>query len=123
RGMSLVSRICRSPIPFDPEAAADLASGFSDLPGELRGLMAATAGCSPYLKGLMLREGGWLREIAGQAPEAVLETVLAAPAEAAADQLGPALRQAKRRVALLAALCDLGGVWPLEAVTGALARL
>jgi len=123
RGMSLVSRISRSPIPFDPEAAADLAAGFSDLPGELRGLMAATAGCSPYLKGLMLREGGWLREIAGQAPETVLETVLEAPAEAAADQLGPALRQAKRRVALLAALCDLGGVWPLEAVTGALTRL
>ncbi len=121
--MSLVSRISRSPLPFDPEAAADLAAAFSDLPPPLRDLMAATAGCSPYLKGLMQREGEWLRGIAGDAPEAVLEALLDAPGEAAVDRLGPALRQAKRRVALLAALCDLGGVWPLEAVTGALTRL
>ncbi|NGM46680.1 glutamine-synthetase adenylyltransferase [Rhodobacter sp. SGA-6-6] len=121
--MSLTSRISRSPIPFDPEAAADLAAGFPDLPGELRELMAATAGCSPYLKGLMLREAEWLREIAGQAPEAALDAALAAPGEAATDRLGPALRQAKRRVALLAGLCDLGGVWPLEMVTGALTQL
>lgn len=121
--MSLASRISRSPIPFDPEAAADLAAGFSDLPPDLRELMAATAGCSPYLKGLMLREAEWLREAAGQAPEAALEAVLAAPGEVGADLLGPALRQAKRRAALLAGLCDLGGVWPLEAVTGALTRL
>ena len=121
--MSLVSRISRSPIPFDPEAAADLAAGFADLPAPLRELMAATAGCSPYLKGLMLREGDWLRDIAGQKPEATLEALLNAPGEAATDRLGPALRQAKRRGALLSALCDLGGIWPLEAVTGALTRL
>jgi glutamate-ammonia-ligase adenylyltransferase len=123
RGMSLISRITRTPLAFDPDAGADLAAGFADLPPELRGLMAATAGCSPYLKGLMLREADWLREVAGQAPEAALEAVLAAAAEVSVDQLSPALRQAKRRVALLAGLCDLGGVWPLEAVTGALTRL
>lgn len=121
--MSLVSRISRSPIPFDPEAAADLAAGFADLPAPLRDLMAATAGCSPYLKGLMLREGDWLRDIAARPPEATLEALLNAPGDAATDRLGPALRQAKRRGALLSALCDLGGVWPLEAVTGALTRL
>ena len=121
--MSLLSRISRSPIPFDPDAAADLAAGFADLPAPLRDLMAATAGCSPYLKGLMLREGDWLRDIAGQKPEAALEALLDAPAEVPVDQLGPALRQAKRRGALLSALCDLGGIWPLETVTGALTRL
>ena len=121
--MSLTSRISRSPIPFDPEAAADLAAGFADLPDPLRDLMAATAGCSPYLRGLMLREADWLREAAGQVPEAVLDAALEAPGEAAIDRLGPALRQAKRRVALLAGLCDLGGVWPLETVTAALTRL
>jgi glutamate-ammonia-ligase adenylyltransferase len=121
-GMTMISRITRTPLAFDPDAAADLAAGFTDLPPELRGLMAATAGCSPYLKGLMEREAEWLREVAGQAPEAALEAVLAA-ADVPVDQLGAALRQAKRRVALLAGLCDLGGVWPLEAVTGALTRL
>ena len=38
----------------------------------------------------------------------------------APDQLKPGLRQAKRRVALLTALCDLSGGWELEQVTGAL---
>ena len=123
RGMSLVSRISRSPIPFDREAAADLAGVFPDLPPELRGLMAATAGCSPYLRDLMLREADWLRGIAGEAPETALDSVLAQAEAAGLDQLGPELRQAKRRVALLAGLCDLGGIWPLEAVTGALTVL
>lgn len=123
RRMSLLSRISRSPIPFDREAAADLVGGFPDLPPELRDLMAGTAGCSPYLRDLMLREAGWLRGIAGDAPEAALAGVLAQAGAAGLDQLGAALRQAKRRVALLAGLCDLGGVWPLEAVTGALTRL
>lgn len=40
-----------------------------------------------------------------------------------AEDLGPALRRAKRRVALLAELADLGEVWRLEQVTGALTEL
>ena len=123
RCMSLASRITRHPVPFDREAAADLARTFADLAPPLRELVAATAGCSPYLRGLMEREAEWLRDVAEIAPEVALEAALAAPGEVALDGLGSALRQAKRRVALLAALCDLGGVWPLEAVTGALTRL
>jgi glutamate-ammonia-ligase adenylyltransferase len=121
--MSLIARISRQPLPFDRDAAADLARTLADLPAEARGLCAATAGCSPYLKGLMEAEADWLRPAVSRPPEAVLDETLAAPQDAAPDRLGAALRQAKRRVALLAALCDLGGVWPLEAVTGALTRL
>ncbi len=123
RAMSLLSRISRSPIPYDRQAAADLAGAFPDLPPELRDLMAGTAGCSPYLRDLMLREAGWLRQIAGETSEAALAGVLEQAEATGLDQLGPGLRQAKRRVALLAGLCDLGGVWPLEDVTGALTRL
>ena len=36
------------------------------------------------------------------------------------EDLSPELRRGKRRVALLAGLADLGGVWPLEEVTGRL---
>ncbi|TAG23300.1 MAG: glutamine-synthetase adenylyltransferase, partial [Rhodobacterales bacterium] len=120
--MSLSRRITRQPIAFDPAAAADLASSQPDLGPEVMGLLAATAGCSPYLRGLALREVDWLDEAAAD-PEAALEAVLAAAGQAAPDVLPAALRVAKRRTALLAALCDLGGVWPLEAVTGALTRL
>ena len=123
RAMNLASRITRQPLAFDPEAAADATGDFADLPSALAGLLAAVAGCSPYLKGLMSREAGWLREVAGQEPEAALAAVLDALGEVALEGLGVALRQAKRRVALLAGLCDLGGVWPLEAVTGALTVL
>ena len=120
--MTLAARITRTPIAFDPAAAADLRA---DLPGfapEVMDLMAATAGCSPYLRGLMLREADWLRE-AALAPETALESTLAAPEGATAEALPLALREAKRRTALLAALCDLGGVWPMEQETGALTRL
>ena len=36
--------------------------------------------------------------------------------------LATGLRQAKRRIALITALADLGGVWPLEKVTGTLSE-
>lgn len=121
---SFAARLSRSPIAFDREAAADVSRAFGDLPGEVAGLLAATAGCSPYLKGLMGREGEWLRGALAAAPEAAMEAVLAAPVGVeGAEALGEALREAKRRAALLTALCDLGGVWRLEEVTGALTRL
>jgi glutamate-ammonia-ligase adenylyltransferase len=118
------TRLRRSPIAFDREAAADVGRAFGELAPEVAGLLAATAGCSPYLKGLMGREGDWLRGALAGAPEEALEAVLAAPVGVeGAEALGEALRVAKRRAALLTALCDLGGVWSLEEVTGALTRL
>jgi len=121
-GMSLANRITRQPIAFDPAAAADLRASLPGFAPEVMGLMSATAGCSPYLRGLMLREAAWLPEAVAD-PEAALEVVLADLEGLATEALAQGLRQAKRRVALLSALCDLGGVWPLEAVTGALTRL
>lgn len=118
------ARVIRAPLPFDAGAGADVARDFGDLPPEVVDLLVGMAGCSPYLKGLMAREGLWLREALSDAPETALAGVLGEAAAAmGAEALGEALRTAKRRVALLTALCDLGGVWPLEAVTGALTRL
>ena len=57
------------------------------------------------------------------APETAIERELEALEDLALDVLGKGLRCAKRRVALLAGLADLGGVWPLETVTGALTDL
>ena len=118
------SRLSRSPVAFDREAAADAGRAFADLPPEVAGLLAATAGCSPFLKGLMGREAEWLRGALAEAPEAAMAAVLAAPAAVeGAEALADALRVAKRRAALLTALCDVGGVWRLEQVTGALTGL
>jgi glutamate-ammonia-ligase adenylyltransferase len=120
--MTLADRIRRLPLAHDPAAAADLRASLPGLEPALLDLMAATAGCSPYLRGLMQREALWLPEATAD-PEAALDAALAAAGRAEWDALPAALRQAKRRVALLAGLCDLGGVWPLETVTGALTRL
>ena len=120
--MTLAARLTRLPIAFALAAAADLRAELSGFTPQMMDLLAATAGCSPYLRGLMLREADWLRA-AVEAPEAALDATLAAADALTAEALPLALRQAKRRVALLAALCDLGGAWSLEAVTGALTRL
>lgn len=117
------SRLTRSPLAFDRDAGDEVQHHFADLKPELREILAGTAGCSPFLKNIMEREEHWLREALAQSPEAVLDAELAALVPESPSATGSALRRAKRRIALLAALADLGGVWPLEAVTDALTRL
>ncbi|NYS24261.1 glutamine-synthetase adenylyltransferase [Rhodobacteraceae bacterium 2376] len=114
--------LTRCPIPHDPEAGAEARALFPDLPADLAGLIEGAAGCSPYLKGLMGHERDWLPGALADDPAAVLAAELAAldPEDSA---LAVTLRRAKRRVALLAALADLGGVWDLDRVTGALTDL
>lgn len=120
--MDFASRLTRSPRPFDPDAGAEAAVLAPWASGALAEVLAGAAGCSPYLKGLLGREGDWLQG-AVDAPESALATLHAALRETAPDGLATALRRAKRRVALLTALADLGGVWTLEQVTGALTDL
>ncbi len=121
--MSFASRLTRCPIPLDPDRAADALGQLPGLMPELRDLVAGTAGCSPYLAGLIAREAGWIAAALEGTPEAALDEALSGMDDLGPDDLGRALRQAKRRVALLAALADLGGVWPLMQVTGALTAL
>jgi [glutamine synthetase] adenylyltransferase / [glutamine synthetase]-adenylyl-L-tyrosine phosphorylase len=120
---AFAARLTRQPIAHDRDAAADAARSYADMPPEVAGLLAATAGCSPYLKGLMTHEADWLRSALAGAPEAAFDALLADLSPVPLDGLADALRQAKRRAALLTALADLGGVWPLEQVTGALTAL
>jgi len=121
--MPFASRLSRCPIPFEPDRAQEVRALFGDLAPELRDLLGGTAGCSPFLKGLMEAETEWLRAALEGNPETALAEEFARLAPVALDDLPSELRRAKRRVALLAALADLGGVWCLEEVTGALTRL
>jgi glutamate-ammonia-ligase adenylyltransferase len=120
---TFAARLTRQPIAFDRDAAADAARSFGDMPPEVTGLISATAGCSPYLKALMQREADWVRVALTLAPETAMAGVLVGLDNVAVDALPVALRQAKRRAALLTALADLGGVWSVMQVTGALTRL
>lgn len=121
--MSLASRLTRTPLPFDPARGADVAARYGDFPPEIRGVIAGTAGCSPYLAGLLEREAEWLRAALSGPIEAAFAAEIARLQEVTLEALGAELRRAKRRLALLIALADLGGAWSLEQVTGALTTL
>lgn len=120
---SLAARISRAPRPYDAAAGARAAAAFADLEPAVRELLAGTAGCSGFLAGLLEKEADWLRQAIGRAPEAVLAETLAAADVEGIAALAVAVRVARRRVALLVALADLGGAWGLAEVTGALSAL
>jgi [glutamine synthetase] adenylyltransferase / [glutamine synthetase]-adenylyl-L-tyrosine phosphorylase len=117
------TRVTRAPRPHEVDRGDDALRALPRLAPDLAQLVRGTAGCSPYLRGLMEREAQWLEEALTRAPEAVLEAILSEAAALAPRDVAKGLRSAKRRTALLAALADLGGVWTLEEVTDALTRL
>src|SRR5262249_45205939 len=131
------------PIPGRPEAAAIGAGRWREAAEKL-----ADSGVRRAARGLLddARWGPLLMGIFGSSPfltesllsnvEAALDYAHSGPEAALARSLGPlgreggleaepamverALRRAKQRVALLGALADLAGDWPLEKVTRAL---
>jgi glutamate-ammonia-ligase adenylyltransferase len=119
--MRLANHITRVPRPFHPQRGQEAVDLIPSLSGCLRDLVSGAAACSPYLAGLIAQESAWLPE-AMDDTDAALRMVLTPPEGDMAAQR-PALRRAKRRLALLAGLADLGGAWSLEQVTGALTEL
>ncbi|MFO8128223.1 glutamine-synthetase adenylyltransferase [Yoonia sp.] len=114
--MSFTTRITRFPTPYDADRGQDARELFPSAGPVIARLLAGTAGCSPYLAELLRREADWI-EPALEEPEEAIDALLADIPALGVNDLAAGLRQAKRRVALLTALADLGGVWPLETVT------
>ena len=92
------------------------------LASAVAGLLAGIFGASPYLTSLIERHPASLTDALARSPEdrfAALTRALAdsvAAADAAADAMR-ALRVYKNDIALLTALCDLAGVWPVMTIT------
>ncbi|RPE71780.1 glutamate-ammonia-ligase adenylyltransferase [Pacificibacter maritimus] len=116
------NRITRLPRAYEPERAQDALDAVFDVAKPVRDVMAGAAGSAPYLHGLILREADWISANI-ETPETALSEELRRIDALVPDQLDVGLRTAKRRIALLAGLCDLAGVWDLHAVTGALSDL
>lgn len=126
----------RWPRPADPAAASRLRDRFvaagpaearlAHRPGIAR-LLDALGGNSPYLSDLAVRESRILRAVLALGPDRVAASILSAlravPPTTARPALAASLRMAKRRLALVAALADLGGFWSLAQVTEHLTRL
>ncbi|QMU57380.1 MAG: glutamine-synthetase adenylyltransferase [Boseongicola sp.] len=117
--MTFASRLSRCAIPFDADRGAE-ALAHVGTTGPLADLIKGAGGSSPYLAELMAKEADWISEALKGDPEAARDDIMSAVQTMEDAALAPGLRQSKRRLALLAALADLGGVWSLEDVTGAL---
>ncbi|AJE47657.1 glutamine-synthetase adenylyltransferase [Celeribacter indicus] len=119
---SVAARITRLPRAYEPERGREARAAVPDITGDAAALVEGTAGSAPFLHGLVLKEAGWLPG-AFDDPMGAVAAEIARMEELPFDQVNAGLRAAKRRIALLVALCDLGGVWALEDVTGTLSRL
>src|SRR5579863_612518 len=140
---SLAARFVGGPHLSDPEKAAqrlddclsdsapDLAAAFKDLFARFpltRRILAGLAEASPYLFDLVRADVSRALNVLHSDPDRRLaqlieesrRSVWAAPSEAQAMQI---LRAMKAEAALLIALCDIGGVWPVMRVTRALTDL
>jgi glutamate-ammonia-ligase adenylyltransferase len=88
--------------------------------------LAPVFAASPYLASLATRDPARLERLLADEPDAALAAILNAAVSAAAvpdpDVANAQLRTLKGELHLLTALADLGGVWDLAAVTGALTR-
>jgi [glutamine synthetase] adenylyltransferase / [glutamine synthetase]-adenylyl-L-tyrosine phosphorylase len=109
----------------DPELAAFMRD-LPDRPGA-GPLLHAVFGNSPFLTHCLLTEPAFLRDLLAAGPDDTFERLIAtlgteAEAESDIARLMRCLRIAKRRCALLVALADIAGAWPLERVTGALSH-
>jgi [glutamine synthetase] adenylyltransferase / [glutamine synthetase]-adenylyl-L-tyrosine phosphorylase len=113
-------RMTRGPNALDAERGRESAEGYGDLAAPMRDLIAGAGGSSPFLKTLIERERDWCIEALDGPPEAARDALLEGVAALDEPGLKSGLREARRRIALLTALADLGGVWSLEDVTGTL---
>ncbi|MDH3660937.1 MAG: bifunctional [glutamine synthetase] adenylyltransferase/[glutamine synthetase]-adenylyl-L-tyrosine phosphorylase [Alphaproteobacteria bacterium] len=86
-------------------------------------LLTALFGNSPFLTELAFAEPDVIRGFLEIGPDMTFEAILAEqPPVRRRMAVMAHLRKARRRVALLAALADISGVWPLHKVTDALSR-
>ena len=90
-------------------------------------LLAALFGNSPFLTQLAIKDPAYLISLAESGYDAAFDDALARlralPPGAPYAEVQKSLRVVKGRVALIAAIADIAGAWPLERVTEALSDL
>ena len=139
---SLLARLREAPIVYDRQQATrfldDLAqrvqqdASLGTLAGMLdqqsvRDLLAGIFGASSFLTALIERDPALLMRTLAAAPEQQFEELCRVASCATQDaatlaEAMRALRVFKNAVALLTALCDLGGVWPIMTVAHRLSQ-
>ncbi|MBX9710026.1 MAG: bifunctional [glutamine synthetase] adenylyltransferase/[glutamine synthetase]-adenylyl-L-tyrosine phosphorylase, partial [Xanthobacteraceae bacterium] len=139
-GISLAARFTTGPQLFAPDdARRRIADWFADCPpGQARilqdiaahhphakAIFEGIAESSPYLFDLMRADVSRVIRLLQSDPDSHIAALVAQTVRDAADDANEAeimrlLRRMKSEAALLIALCDIGGVWPVMRVTKAL---
>jgi len=112
----------RSPRAHSAARQGDLASHYDGTVPDLVTLFSAIAGSSDYLARLLTQERNWLLSAIDADAERVFDEIVGELPQVGDTEMAKALRIAKRRVALMTAVGDLGGVFSLSEVTGFLTR-
>ncbi|MCD0419625.1 bifunctional [glutamine synthetase] adenylyltransferase/[glutamine synthetase]-adenylyl-L-tyrosine phosphorylase [Rubrivivax sp. JA1024] len=140
---ALAARFGAGPCLYDPVLAAERLSGWlADVaPDQAKAIAAlgaafpavqtalqSIAEASPYLFDLIRADPARLLRVLRGAPEQGLAKLLesaetSVAAASSEDEVMAALRRMKAEAALLIALCDIGGIWPVMQVTQALTDL
>ncbi len=135
-GAPLWQRLIEAPVsvPGNGQVEAQLAELRAAFPDQsiidvpnVTTLLRGTIAGSPYLTRLLLRDPQRTATILAAMPESLFEhwradVVETARASQSLAELMATLRRFKTDVALLTALADLGGVWPVMTVTNVLTR-
>ncbi|MFT4278892.1 MAG: bifunctional [glutamine synthetase] adenylyltransferase/[glutamine synthetase]-adenylyl-L-tyrosine phosphorylase [Rhodopseudomonas sp.] len=140
---ALAARFGAGPCLYDPVLAAERLSGWlADVaPDQAKAIAAlgaafpavqtalqSIAEASPYLFDLIRADPARLLRVLRGVPEQGLAKLLesaetSVAAASSEDEVMAALRRMKAEAALLIALCDIGGIWPVMQVTQALTDL
>lgn len=137
--LTLAANLARPPLPADPERVARGVERFHEAAARhdnavvqqfandvfsdpaTNALLEAAFGGSPFLGQCILRDVEFVAALFESGPDQTFDRALAdlASAESRSSNaaIATALRVAKHRVALLIALADIAGQWPLEKVT------
>ncbi len=113
-------------VAIDDPAEAGLAGPLGLLLADSRGkaLLNALFGNSPFLADCVLKERRFFLATLDSPPGETFGRLVhdagPSPADETEEEMMARLRVARRRVALLTAICDIGGVWTLFQVTRAL---
>src|SRR3954464_1127854 len=111
---------------LEPGQAAEIGAWLDRPPA--RAILLGIAEFSPYLFDLARADAARLIRLLACDPEPHLAALIEATSRDVLDAAGEAdvmhlLRRMKSEAALLIALCDIGGVWPVMRVTAALTDL
>ena len=108
-----------------PGLDRDFALEFPTLP-DGAAMLRCICGASVFLEGCAIADQGFVRRLWERGPDPCVEETVARlrslPVDSPEADIGRALRQARRRVALAVGLADIADIWSLRDVTGALSE-